>query len=1375
MSEPVFPSESTSGDSSQEDIAPRIEQIAPYVSPFLLRRFLVNPRPLAEPFEESLNAAVLTADIAGFSRLTERLDSEGLAGVERLSELLNRCFEVLLALLESHGGAVLNFTGDGLTAVWPAVEGDPVEATLRAAVCSLAMQSAMEAFAPGEEIRLTMRLGLATGEACFLAVGGVEDHWLTVLAGECVERSIMAAQAASPGQVIVSPQTWHVLWGRAAGSEETGGFVALTSADDSLEPGPMAMGMPAGSAVRGLLQHVPVAIRGRLDGSPSRWLAEYRPASLLFIGIPEVALYGHGALKRAHEVTVLLQRLVQRYEGTVDALPVEFGGLSMLAGFGLPPLSHEDDASRAVRAALAIREELRDAGYTGGIGVTTGSLFCGLIGGKTRRTFTMVGDAVNRSARLMRLAEDDVLCDGATWEAAKRQIRFNFLGNAAVRGRTETVAIYRPLGEKEQVAPETSDFVGRRVEKQVLDGAVRDLLAEQRGGLILIEGDAGIGKSALVANMIGTAEQKTVKVLFGTGDSIEQSHSYRAWRSVFGSMLDLPGNGDRDEREEKVLAALNGFPSALRIVPVLNSALSVNFPENEITENMTPQSRSEAANDALVEMLAVASELAPTLVVLDDCHWLDSASFLLAEEVRKRLPRLLLVMLSRPRNVMFQSSEWARLWRREGVRHLLLKELTREDTDELVRRRLRVREVPEEVYRIIRERAEGHPLFCEQLAYSLRDSGQVVVEGPVCKLVLEGGILQAIRFPENVQGVVRERVDRLPEDERLVLKIASVVGRYFDVGTLRAVLPTENAAVGLDEILGSLARTQFLSAPEDGSCFFRHAIIQEVCYELLTLSQRRRLHERVAARIEEVEKENLEPHYPSLAYHWKTADVPKKAVQFQACAGARALRQFANREAIAFLQEALSGAEEVGIQPLQRGCWHRQIGEAFFRMGRMEQAKEHLQKAVALLGFPVPPPFLMKTLMLPASLLRQMLTRCLGGALFVTDHSLEARLEAIKAYGILGEIAFFTNDLFGTLFSCVHGLNLAESSGVPSAMAHPYATMMIACASVPPVAIGRHYMKLTKGSMDALETPDDEGYALALMSMYYGGVGEWREGSECLARAEAIFTRFGNFRRLEDSLTIRIYSLLNQGHFSEAGEAVETMLESARRRDDPQTLSWARLMHAQWKLPTQGGEEALKALDPGPTTTTDTLTLAANYAIESAGWLRTGESGRARVSADASLQLLKNGPPVAFSLSLSVYYLAGVYLALFEDAQNRKVGGEPGLKNAVRQALGVVGGFARVFPIGRPRAFLWRAVDATLTGRNHKARRLWEKAIAAAEKLGMTHDIGVICYHRGRLAMGNERAQLLDKAMRIFEKTGAEYDLARAAEIAATVQTDRHE
>jgi hypothetical protein len=374
-------------------------------------------------------------------------------------------------------------------------------------------------------------------------------------------------------------------------------------------------------------------------------------------------------------------------------------------------------------------------------------------------------------------------------------------------------------------------------------------------------------------------------------------------------------------------------------------------------------------------------------------------------------------------------------------------------------------------------------------------------------------------------------------------------------------------------------------------------------------------------------------------------------------------------------------------------------------------------------------------------------------------------LEAIKAYGFLGEIAFFTNDLAGTVFSCLHGLNLAESSGVPSAMAHPYGTMMIASASVPPVGIGRHYLKLTKRAMEALKTPGDEGYVLALMSMYHGGIGEWREGSECLARAEAIFSRFGNFRRLEDSLTIRIYNSLNQGFFAEAGEAVETMLESARRRDDPQTLSWGRLLHAQWKLPTRGGEEALKALDPGPTTTTDALTLAANYAIEAEGWLRSGELGRARVSADASLRLLRNGPPVAFSLSLSVSYLASVYLALYEDALKRGVGGESGLKIAVRQVLGVVGGFARVFPIGRPRASLWRAVQATLTGRERRARRDWERAIAAAEQLGMTHDVGVICYHRGRLASGEDRRQLLGKALRIFEKTGADYDRERAEEI----------
>ena len=230
----------------------------------------------------------------------------------------------------------------------------------------------------------------------------------------------------------------------------------------------------------------------------------------------------------------------------------------------------------------------------------------------------------------------------------------------------------------------------------------------------------------------------------------------------------------------------------------------------------------------------------------------------------------------------------------------------------------------------------------------------------------------------TVQGVVSERIDRLTPRDQLAIKVASVNGRSFSLGMLRAIHPVEADSEHLPECLERLVDRDLTrrGAIGDDPCFqFKHNIVQEVAYQQLIFSQRQQLHGRLAEFIEKTDAGNS----PLLAHHWKNAGSPKKAIHYLDLAGSQALQRFANREAVEFLQQAIQigGALEEKPSVLEAGRWHRQIGEAYHHLGLLTQSQEWLSQATRIFGYPVPRARQLTAISLPAAALRQMLHRVL--------------------------------------------------------------------------------------------------------------------------------------------------------------------------------------------------------------------------------------------------------------------------------------------------------------------------------------------------------------------------------------------------------------
>jgi predicted ATPase len=367
---------------------------------------------------------------------------------------------------------------------------------------------------------------------------------------------------------------------------------------------------------------------------------------------------------------------------------------------------------------------------------------------------------------------------------------------------------------------------------------------------------------------------------------------------VFESLFDLTDVSQPELRRTRVLEWLRDRPDLERLAPLLGDVLPLDLPQDALVGELQSQIRGDNTRSLLVGALRAASEVQPLLVVVEDAHWCDSASWALARLVAQQIPRALLVLALRPlAEPIPDEYQWLR--QAPNAQQLRLDPLPAEDVAALVGQRLGVTSVPQPVTDLIGEHAGGNPFFSEELASALRDTGVITITNESCRIA-PGADLQDLSLPDTVQGVVLARIDRLAPPQQLTLKVASVIGRSFTYRLLHDIYPIAADRPTLADQLEGLQRRSLVlpETPEtELAWIFKHVITRDVAYELMVRAQRRALHQAIAEWYEQYSEKELPRFYPLLAYHWSRTDEAAKAVQFQGLAGERALEGGAYREA----------------------------------------------------------------------------------------------------------------------------------------------------------------------------------------------------------------------------------------------------------------------------------------------------------------------------------------------------------------------------------------------------------------------------------------------------------------------------------------------
>jgi class 3 adenylate cyclase/tetratricopeptide (TPR) repeat protein len=1360
--------------------------LASFLPGRLARRLAAEPETAGRPHADRLDAALLLADISGFTATAERLTGRGLGGAEELRGLLDGAFAPLLELIAGTGGDVLKFAGDALLACWPASRGPDRRAALAAATaaaagCAEAMQAALGRYAAAKRLRLALRIGIGAGEVVVLDVGGERERRELLVAGAAVPQTTTAAERARPGAVVLSPPARGLLDHGLAGQPAP-----------SPAPAPAAATAGPAPPVELITPYLPRAMLASMVVGHVEWLAELRQITVVFANLPD--LDHRAGLEEAQAAMVALQGALYRYEGSINKLSVDEKGTTLVAALGLPPLAHEDDPARGVQAALAMREVMAGLGRHAAIGVTTGRVFCGTVGSPWRREYTMLGAVVNLAARLMQQAGDGVLCDTATAEAARSSLAFEPLGPVRVKGRATPVPVFRPgrpargaaLGRVRGPEPiRRVPLVGREEERARLAGALGRLVGDRDGDgdgrpdpvhVLVLEGEAGVGKSRLVAELVDQAVAAGVPVLAGAGDAVERNTPWHVWRELFGR---LPPFDTRDQaaRRRAVADLLGPDPELLDLAPLLNPVLGLDLPESASSAQLSGQGRAGRARELLIRLLRAVLGDAPAVLVIEDAHWLDSASTgLVLTLSRERLPLLLVVATRSPAEAgtIADDLAWSayrRLLRAPSSERLVLDRLSSAAVAALVGQRLDTASVPEVLARLVEEKAEGNPLFTEELTFALRDAGLVrVVDGRV-ELVSDRADVLAQRLPlTTVHGAITSRIDRLSPTQQLTVKVASVIGRVFAVAILRDIHPLRQAvALTLADDLTEIERAELtvLDTPEpDLSYLFKHVIVQEAAYNLMLVSQRRQLHRSVAEWHERSDGGDL----ALLAHHWRLADVPEKAIGYLERAGAEVLREGAYAEAVRYFTTLLdldagvrrdagrqAGAPDAAT--IRRARWEHQLGDAYLGLGQLAPEQEHLHAALALLGRRTPA----SGRRLPGKLAwqagQQLRNRAWPRPLVARTEATRAALEeAAEVYERLFLVDYHASRRARAVHQAVKGLNLAEAAGSRPAQARLAAACSVSAGLLARHRLAEAYLRRAFAALEGTGDASARAWVLQAAALYGIGVGRWAEVRRQLDEAAGIVRRLGDPRRLAEITGLQIWERYFLGELAGMPPMLAELDRLGRQSGDAQVRSWAVAGHAVAGLRVGNLDEAAAALARRPAPAPEAL-LA----------LQLGDRPRAVEALRRALEQAARAPVKCYWFDLYAM-TTEVALALWLDERGR--GGRDGPWRAMAvQAAGYLDRFARVFHIGEPRARLHRGLLAWVGGRTGAGRRNWRAALAAAERLDMRYEQALALEMLGRHGEPAQRPAARERAQALFERLGVQ-DLTSPEALAARLAID---
>ncbi len=655
----------------------------------------------------------------------------------------------------------------------------------------------------------------------------------------------------------------------------------------------------------------------------------------------------------------LLKREIERFGGTVE----KFIGDAVMAVFGAP-VAHEDDAERAVRAALRITEAIPDlnAEHPGldlavRAAVNTGEAVVTLGARPERGEGIVAGDVVNTASRLQQVAPaGGVVVGEMTYRATRDAMEYSSLEPVAVKGKTEPLSIWVATGPRSRYAVEierpSTPFIGRDDELALVQQTFNRTLRESSVQLVTVAGEPGVGKSRLIAEFSSWVDDRPVLVYWRQGRCLPYGEGITFWAlgEIVKAHAGILESDSPEDAHRKLTAAVHAAfqqPSEREWMSARLSPL-VGLP--------APPADREESFAAWRSLLEAAGSVRPLVLVVEDLHWADDAMLEFIEHVvdwSTDVP-MLVVCTARP-ELYERRPDWGGGKRNAAT--IMLSPLTEEETARLVAALLSEAVLPAETHAALLEHSGGNPLYAEEFVRMLTDRDILERRGRSVRIAAGA----EIRVPETVQALIAARLDTLPPDRKALLHDASVVGKVFWSGAVAEMGRRDERAVRND--LHELARKELIrpvrrSTMEDQAEYaFWHVLVRDVAYSQIPRAARAAKHRAAAEWIEGIAGDRVADHSELLAHHFGQAvelaraagvsdqarKLEERARQFLVMAGDRAMRLDVAK-AESYFRSALA---LLPPQHPDRPAVRAKMAGAAWQAGRFPEAQRAYEEAIA--------------------------------------------------------------------------------------------------------------------------------------------------------------------------------------------------------------------------------------------------------------------------------------------------------------------------------------------------------------------------------------------------------------------------------------------
>jgi class 3 adenylate cyclase/tetratricopeptide (TPR) repeat protein len=684
----------------------------------------------------------------------------------------------------------------------------------------------------------------------------------------------------------------------------------------------------------------------------------------------------------------MMGECIEKHGGTID----KFIGDCVMVLFGVPK-ALEDAPQKAVNAAIEIRNRLNKFNQEKNltiplnihIGINTGPVVAGMIGSGQKQDFTVMGDTVNLASRLEDASQvGQILVGPATYKATKTGFKYKTLKPITLKGKAEPVPVYELLSVREtlyRVQPGadrmiSSVMVGRDNELNTLELAVLKAITGQ-GSIVNVIGEAGIGKSRLIAELKNRDVMKRVTLLEGRTISMGANLGYHL-------IINLLKNWAQITEEDSEVAAFTKLESAIRttypealaeILPFVATLMGIKLVGRyaDRVRGIEGESLEKLILKNVRDLITRGTQRAPLVAILEDLHWADTSSIELLESLFRLATKERIVFINVFRPGYQETGDRIIKTIQENYQdkynEIMIQPLDEKQTETLITNLLNIKGFPHKFKEQIVQRAEGNPYFIEEVVRSFIDEGAVVMRDQGFEVTDR---LSSMSIPRTINEVLMARIDRLDQKTRDLVKTASVIGRNFFYRILAEVAMTIEDMDSRLEYLEEIQLIRERKRMEELEYLFKHALAQEVAYDSILVQRRKELHKSVADSIEKVFNERLHEFYGMLAFHYSQAEDLDKTEEYLIKAGEESLKASASAEALHYCQQALElYLRKYGdkADPKKVAMLEKNIALALYNRGQYAESVPYFDKALTFYGETTPRHKITKVLKLGAGIL----------------------------------------------------------------------------------------------------------------------------------------------------------------------------------------------------------------------------------------------------------------------------------------------------------------------------------------------------------------------------------------------------------------------